>query len=153
MLLILFKIGRERYALASHHIVEVVPYLLPEKRTAQPKFVLGVINYRGTEVPLIDLGTMLANKPCRARVSTRIILINYVNRAAKLSPRIIGLLAEEVNDSVQVNNSGAPHMTKAGAKTTGDKQYLDADLVGQKMLQLFEPNKFLPASMLKNLMP
>ncbi|NOX25664.1 MAG: hypothetical protein GXP59_06050 [Deltaproteobacteria bacterium] len=153
MLLILFKIGRERYALASHHIVEIAPYLLPEKLVAQPNFVPGVINYRGAKVPVIDLGAMLANKPCRPRLSTRIILINYANLAAKLSSRVIGLLVEEVNESVQVNNPDALHTAKAGAEATGGKQYINADLVGQKMLQLFEPNKFLPASMLGNLTP
>jgi chemotaxis-related protein WspB len=150
MLLILFKIGRERYALAGRHIVEIVPYLIPKKLAAQPKFVPGVINYRGVEVPIIDLGAMLAKAPCRTLLSTRIILINYTGKTAKSCPRVIGLLAEEVNESLQVTVD-ALHLVQAGAESGSGKQYINADLVGQKMLQLFEPNKFLPDSVLENL--
>ncbi len=140
MLLILFKAASEHYAIASHHIAEIVPYLLLSDNTAlQPDFIIGTINYRGLSVPVIDLAIMQNNKPCRQRMSTRIILI-------KSSKQLVGLLAEEVTESIKINNPDALQASNETSNTYTGKQYLNAELVGRDMLQLFDPNSFLPDS-------
>ncbi len=144
MLLILFKAANEHYAIASHHIAEIVPYLiLSEKDARQPEFIIGAINYRGLSVPVVDLAIMQNDKPCRQRMSTRIILI-------KSSNRLVGLLAEEVTESIKINNPAALQTSNEINNTYTGKQYLNAELVGREMLQLFDPNSFLPNSLIGN---
>ncbi len=150
MLLILFKIGHERYAISGCHIIEILPYIIPQTLIAQPDFVPGTINYRGQHIPIIDIGTLLTNKPCRKRLSTRIILIRYTSPDTTSDHQIIGLLAEEVTDSVIVNDPYALQVTRQKHKLHSSKQYINADLVGYNMVQLFEPHIFLPALSLDN---
>jgi chemotaxis signal transduction protein len=151
MLLILFKTGKESYALAGHHIVEIVPYLIPNELASQPDFIPGAINYRGAMVPVIDLGILLNNAPCRQRLSTRIILIKYSTTTIKEFPKIIGLLAEEVTESIKINTDDAAQIAMNGSENYGGKQYINANIVGHEMMQLFEPRKFLPTSTLDSL--
>src|SRR5438105_11295634 len=77
MLLLTFKIGSDRYALPASQMIEVVPLVSLKKIPQAPPGVAGIFNYHGQPVPVIDLSELTIGIPAQARVSTRIILINY----------------------------------------------------------------------------
>jgi len=154
MLLLLFTAGRDRYAIAGAQIVEVIPYLQIEQRASLPELIPGIINYRSIPVPIVDLSLLLTDKPCRRRLSTRIILTRYnaENTAPPKSPsQIVGLLAENVTESVNVSKSGTCQTEGKETKPYGGKQYINAEEAGYNMLQIFDPGKLLPAAILDNL--
>ena len=118
MLFILFRLGKERYALDVGHVIEVIPRLPLRPQPGTPDFVAGLFNFRGTVVPVLDLGTLTLGTPCPEQLSTRIILVNYTVKSG--AKRVLGLIAEAVTDAVKkephefvvVAAGQAPHLGK-----------------------------------------
>ena len=63
-----------------------------------PDYVGGVFNYRGSIVPVIDLCHLIQGTACRARFSTRIMIVNYPIKDG--SHRYLGLMAERVTETL-----------------------------------------------------
>jgi purine-binding chemotaxis protein CheW len=83
-----FRVGAEMYALDIMRIKEIIR---PQKLTVVPKapaFIEGVINLRGTVLPVIDLRRRF-DQPVVTDRKTRVII-------AAVQGRIIGLLVDEV---------------------------------------------------------
>jgi chemotaxis-related protein WspB len=75
MLLVLFQLGHDRYALPASQVVEVIPLVALRKLPQSPRGVAGVFVFRGQPVPAVDLGELLAGQAARERLSTRIIVV------------------------------------------------------------------------------
>jgi chemotaxis-related protein WspB len=99
MLFILFQIGRDRYALCASSIIEVLPLMNLKKVPRTPTGVAGVLNYRGTPVPVIDLNEMALAEPAARRFSTRIILVKYPLETRQY--HALGLIAEHATRMIQ----------------------------------------------------
>jgi chemotaxis-related protein WspB len=102
MLFILFQIGLDRYALSARSIIEILPLMNLKRVPCAPAAVAGVLNYRGSPVPVIDLNEMMVGEPAARRLSTRIILVMYPLPAEP--PRALGLIAEHATNMVQRSN-------------------------------------------------
>jgi chemotaxis-related protein WspB len=76
MLLITFRAAESLFALDIARVVEVVPRINLRQFPHAPAFIAGLFDYRGTVVPVIDLGILLGSEACRNRLNTRIILVN-----------------------------------------------------------------------------
>src|SRR5205085_2464470 len=98
MLLLLFKIGSDRYALPASQMIEVAPLVSLKQIPQAPLGVAGICNYHGLPVPVIDLSALTLGQPSPARVSTRIIMVNYPDRGQK---RILGLMAEQISETIR----------------------------------------------------
>ena len=98
MLLLLFHLGDERYAIDGTKVVEIIPQVLLRKLYQAPKYVAGVFNYRSKIVPAIDLCYLIGEYPCRHCLSTRIIIVNYPMPDG--TTRSLGLMAERVTDTL-----------------------------------------------------
>ncbi|MEA5577158.1 chemotaxis protein CheW [Anabaena sp. UHCC 0451] len=103
MLMLLFQINNQRYAIASQEIVEVIPLVNLTKLSHTPEYFAGVFNYRGRIIPVIDLCQLMSNQSSQEHLSTRIILINHWDRDAteKSAPHIMGLMAQRVIETLQ----------------------------------------------------
>src|ERR1043166_1171965 len=99
MLLLLLKIGQDRYALPANRMIEVVPLVSLKKIPQALPGVAGIFNYHGQPVPVIDLSDLTIGMPCQPRVSTRIILVNYPDAAGQ--KQILGLMAEQASETIQ----------------------------------------------------
>jgi hypothetical protein len=77
MLMVLFQLGAERYAVDSHCVVEIVPMVDFKPVPHAPDYVAGLFNYRETVVPVIDLCHLTQKRPCLKHLSSRIILVDY----------------------------------------------------------------------------
>jgi chemotaxis-related protein WspB len=111
MLLLTFTAAGESYALDVAGIVELVPRVGLRAVPHAPDYLAGLLGYRGEVVPVIDLGLLLGSSPCADRLSTRIILVKSPpggqNRGEEprdpdRPPRLLGLIAEQVTDLVEV---------------------------------------------------
>src|SRR5271165_3279186 len=76
MLLLTFRAAENLYAIDVARVVEVVPRINLRRLPHTPGFLAGLFDYRGTVVPVVDLGILLGSESCRDRLSTRIILVN-----------------------------------------------------------------------------
>ena len=99
MLLLLFTLGRHRYALEARSVIEIVPLAELKAIPRAPAYVAGLLDYRGVSVPVLDLTQMNQGQASRACMSTRIILVNYTDPAAQ--SHVLGLMAESVTETIK----------------------------------------------------
>jgi chemotaxis-related protein WspB len=135
MLFILFQIGRDRYALSAGRIIEVLPLMNLKKVPCAPTGVAGVLNYRGTPVPVIDLNEMMLGKPAARRFSTRIILVEYPLEPQH--PRALGLIVEHATTMIQrsiqdfietgVESDNAPYLGRVANDAGGLIQWIEVE--------------------------
>jgi chemotaxis-related protein WspB len=76
MLLLVFRVGRDRYALDAASVIEIVP-VVPLHGARGPAGVAGLFNYRGAAVPALDLTEILTGRPAERRLSTRLVIVGY----------------------------------------------------------------------------
>lgn len=146
MLLLLFETGDGRHALDSRHVVEVIPLLQAKRIPGAPDYVAGMINFRGTAVPVIDLCALAGGGPCREYFSTRIILVHYP--LADDHERMIGLIAERATDVVSCSESDV----RASGILLGNGAGSGAAESGQgEIVQLFNVARMIPADMVRKL--
>jgi len=93
MLLLLFSVGHEYYAIDSSHVVEVIPSVPLRKLHHVPQYVTGLLNYRGAIAPVVDLSHLIQGTSSRFLLSTRIMIVKSSETTAV---PYLGLLAEEV---------------------------------------------------------
>jgi chemotaxis-related protein WspB len=101
MLFLLFRLGKDRYALPATQVVEVLPMLAVKQIPQAPPAVRGAFDFRGRPVPLVDLTQMALGVPARDQLSTRIVLVDYPDGAG--ATRLLGLLAEQVTETLRRN--------------------------------------------------
>ena len=100
MLVLLFYLGDDMYAMGCEKIREIVPLVNLKDMPGSPDYLAGIFNYRGAVVPVIDLRMLIQGHRCQMRLSTRIILVDWLEGDAS-SPSVIGLMAERVTETVK----------------------------------------------------
>ncbi len=102
MLVLLFSIADVTYAVTCDRVREIVPMPTLKPVPHAPPHFMGVFNYRGRIVPVADLCLLVQGRPCRRRLSTRIILADAPGEPGKEDrPRIYGLMAERVTETLR----------------------------------------------------
>ena len=66
MLFLIFELGADRYALQAAHIAEVLPVVRIKRVPHAPPGVIGVFDYHGAPVPVIDLSELTLGRPAGA---------------------------------------------------------------------------------------
>jgi chemotaxis-related protein WspB len=98
MLDLIFYLGDVVYAIPGEKVREVVPVVKLKTVAHAPDFFAGFFNYRGEFVPVIDLRRLIQEESCRLRLSSRIILVDYLGVDRSY---IVGLMAERVTDVIR----------------------------------------------------
>jgi chemotaxis-related protein WspB len=99
VLFLVFQLDRDRYAIDAAQVVSVLNLVEPKAIPLAPAAVAGAFDYRGEPVPLIDLCQLALGRPARARLSTRVIVVDYP--AGDGGSRRLGLIAEQVLETVR----------------------------------------------------
>ncbi len=99
MLALLFYIGDTMYTIKCDLVREIAPLAKLKEAPHTPNYFAGFFNYRGTIIPVIDLCRLIQDEPCRQRLSTRIILVDY--RPKGDSGYLLGLIAERVSETIK----------------------------------------------------
>ena len=137
MLVLAFRVAEVLDAVAVRRVVEVVPRVALRAIPHAPRFLAGLLRYRGGAVPVVDLGLLMGEVASSDRLDTRIILIDCgVHGGDGLG--FLGLIAERVDDVRTVDES---RRTVAGLEI-GDALYLGPIYeTDGGLLQLVEPAK------------
>jgi chemotaxis-related protein WspB len=120
MLFLIFELGSDRYALPATPIVEVLPIVRIKRVPHAPSGVIGVFDYHGAPVPVIDLSELTLGRPAAPRLSTRLIVVSYPDRRGQGQPHLLGLIAERATDTMR----RAPADFVSSGITTGRAPYL-----------------------------
>ena len=99
MLFLLFQLGSDRYALEAAVVVEVLPLVALKELPQAPAGVAGLVDYRGSAVPVLDLTALALGSPAVARVSTRLLIARYA--PAQGGERLLGLVAERATETMR----------------------------------------------------
>ena len=100
MLFLLFHAGEDRYAIDASQAIEVLPLLQWKRVPHSRPGLAGMFNYHGAPVALIDLTELITNKPSRAWMNTRIVVIR--RKGSGGGATVIGLLAERVTATLRL---------------------------------------------------
>ncbi|HVT03580.1 MAG TPA: chemotaxis protein CheW [Thermoanaerobaculia bacterium] len=148
MLMLLMHLGGDQYALRSSEIVEIVPRVALRAVPQAPPEVAGLMNFRGDIVVVIDLSRLVLGVPCNDSLSTRIVVVEYVNVAGRV--RRLGLLAERVTEMINRNEEDFTTSALNLEKTP----FLGGVSVDNRgMLQYLMVEKLVADSLLHTLLP
>ena len=135
MLFLIFELGHDRYALPAALIAEVLPVVRIKRVPHAPAGVIGVFNYHGAPVPVIDLCELTLGRPAAARLSTRLIVVSYPERQDQ--SRLLGLIAERATDTMHrdsadfvasgITTAGAPYLGQVTTSNHGVVQRIDVE--------------------------
>jgi chemotaxis-related protein WspB len=133
MLFLLFELGKDRYALDVRQIAEVLPLVEVKQVPRAPHAMVGLLNYRGAPVPVIDLTQMTLGRWSARRLSTRIVLVNYPDPTGRT--HLLGLIAERATQTARheqsafvasgITNGGAPYLGPVVTDARGLLQWID----------------------------
>ena len=135
MLALAFRAGDALLALAARDIVEVLPRVPLRAPSLAPAAVIGLLPFRGTLTPVVDLTLLVAGRPSARQLGTRIIVVRIGSGA---DARLIGLQAEQVSELIDCER------TAPGLRVP-EQRWLGEHLVDQPGLpQLVDPAELLP---------
>ena len=120
-------VGNSRFALSAKDVIAIVPVVSLHKVPKSPDYIVGILNYHGDSVPVIDVQELLAGKKSNNRL--------------KNDRRLIGLLAEKLTEVTRVDESEF----KASGVQNDNARYLGDVLTDDKgILQRLKVSEMLP---------
>lgn len=135
MILLVFHIGDDRYAVHTSRIVEVLPPLPLKAIPGAAPGICGLFNYHGAPVPVVDITAMTLGKSATRTLSTRIILLRYSTAGGQ--EHLLGMLAENATTTIRrrkedfqptgVTPSGAPFLGPVTRDERGLVQWVEPE--------------------------
>ncbi len=146
MLLFVFRLDDDRFAVAAERVEAVLPLVAIAGAAGLPRGVAGVINWRGSPVPVVDLVAVLAGRPARAAMSTRLLVCPLSLSDGRRVP-----LAVMVESATGLVHRSRADFVASGVRADGTPWLgpVAGDAAG--MLQLVDPVALLPDSVLRAL--
>lgn len=94
-----FRLGEEVFALEIGKVREVLDFTRVTKVPGAPEFMRGVINLRGSVVPVVDMRLKFGMNDSDRTVNTCIILVEF---ALDGESKILGALADSVQEVLEM---------------------------------------------------
>lgn len=86
-----FRLGQEEYGIDILKVQEIRGYESPTRIAHAPAFIKGVINLRGTIVPIVDMRLRFSCAQAEYNSFTVVIILN-------LRERVVGIVVDSVSD-------------------------------------------------------
>lgn len=97
-----FVLGGEIYALGILNIKEIIDYGHLTEVPMMPSFVRGVINLRGSVVPVVDLAARFGKESTQIAKRTGIVIVETNNGLDEAVIQDIGIIVDAVNEVVDI---------------------------------------------------
>jgi purine-binding chemotaxis protein CheW len=88
-----FKLGDEEYGIDILCVQEIRPYERATKMANTPEFIKGVVNLRGTIIPILDMRIKFNLPRITYDTSTVVIVLN-------IGSQIVGMVVDGVSDVI-----------------------------------------------------
>ena len=133
-----FTLGDEHYGVDILKVQEIRGYDAVTRVPDAPEYIKGVINLRGTIVPVIDLRLKLRLREARYDSFTVMIVLN-------VEDRVVGIVVDSVSDVVRLESEQIRPVPEIGA--TIDRQFITGiGTHGERMLILLEIEKLMTSA-------
>jgi purine-binding chemotaxis protein CheW len=107
-----FRLGEEVFALEISQVREVLDYPQITRVPRMPQFMRGVINLRGSVVPVVDLRLKFGMSATEQTVNTCIIIVEV---AIEGEATLLGALADSVQEVIDLEPSQIEPPPRMGA--------------------------------------
>jgi len=94
-----FVLGKETFAVGILIIKEILEYEEPTDVPMMPAFVRGVVNLRGTVVPVIDLSARFGRPSAAVTKRTCIVIIETALNDVR---QVLGVVVDAVNEVLEI---------------------------------------------------
>jgi len=96
MMVIAFSLDSERYGIQSRKIRAVVPLTRLKAADSANSALAGTFNFRGAEIPVVNLCKMILGRACAEYLSTRVLIADHCGT-------LVGLIVEQANETAEVD--------------------------------------------------
>ena len=130
-----FRLGEEEYGIDILRVQEIRSYEPPTRMAHAPEFIKGVIDLRGTIVPIVDMRLKFNCSKADYNSFTVVIILNLRNR-------VVGIVVDSVSDVMELspdNMRSAPDIESA----IDSSCILGLGSVGERMLILLDIEKLM----------
>lgn len=130
-----FKLDQEEYGIDILKVQEIRGYERPTRIANAPSFLKGVVNLRGTIVPIIDMRLKFNCAKADYNSFTVVIVLN-------LRHRIVGIVVDSVSDVMELPRESlkaAPDVESV----IGSESVLGLGSLGARMLILLDIEKLM----------
>ena len=130
-----FRLDQEEYGIDILKVQEIRSYEPPTRIANAPDFIKGVVNLRGTIVPIVDMRLKFGCEKAEYNSFTVVIILN-------LRSRIVGIVVDSVSDVMEL----PPDSLKAAPDVEsriGNDAVLGLGSLGERMLILLDIEKLM----------
>lgn len=130
-----FRLDREEYGIDILKVQEIRGYEHPTRIANAPNFIKGVVNLRGTIVPIVDMRLKFNCSKAEYDSFTVVIILN-------LRSRIVGIVVDSVSDVMELPSESlkaAPDVDSV----IGNDSVLGLGSLGDRMLILLDIEKLM----------
>ena len=130
-----FRLGKEEYALSILKVQEIRGYEAPTRLANAPAYLKGVINLRGSIVPVVDMRIRFGVAEPTYDAFTVVIILN-------LGQQVIGMVVDSVSDVVTLTPEQIRPAPEIGsAVDAGHLRGLGT--IGERMLILIDIDRLM----------
>ena len=134
-------LGDEVFALEIDKVREVLDFPMVTRIPRTPEFVRGVINLRGTVVPVVDLRVQFGMSRTERTVDTCVIILEVTVDG---EPVVVGALADSVREVVELSRENMEPAPRIGTRLR--TEFIRAiGKLGTTMLIVLDMNKVFSA--------
>jgi purine-binding chemotaxis protein CheW len=112
-----FRLAQETFAVDVAKVREILDFVSITKVPQTPDFMRGVINLRGSVVPVVDMKLKFGMEPTEKTVNTCIIVLEVI---IENETTIVGALADSVQEVVDLDPSQIEPPPRIGMKLSID---------------------------------
>ncbi|CAK0751491.1 purine-binding chemotaxis protein CheW [Gammaproteobacteria bacterium] len=113
-----FSVGGELFAVGILNVKEIIEFGNLTQIPMMPPFIRGVINLRGSVVPVIDLAARFGGKP--AEISRRTCIVIIEIQGEDVDHHDIGVVVDGVNEVLEIPVNAIEPAPTFGAKIRTD---------------------------------
>jgi len=133
-----FRLGQEEYGIDILKVQEIRGYEQPTRLANAPDFIKGVINLRGTIVPIVDMRLKFNVGEANYDAFTVVIILNIANR-------VVGIVVDSVSDVLTLEqNQIRPTPEFSGALDVSYVMGLGS--IGDRMLILVDIERLMTSA-------
>ncbi len=134
-----FYLSGEEYAISILRIREIIEYGQVTRVPRMPRWVRGVINLRGNVVPVIDLAVKFGMEETTTSKLSCVVLVEV---AIDGEPMVMGVIAESVNQVVDLSSSDIRTPPAFGTKLRAD-YLLGMGSIGKNLALILDIDRIL----------
>ena len=130
-----FRLDQEEYGIDILKVQEIRGYEPPTRIAHAPSFIKGVVNLRGTIIPIVDMRLKFNCSQAEYNSFTVVIILNLRNR-------VVGIVVDSVSDVMELaadNVKSAPDIESV----IDNECILGLGSIGERMLILLDIEKLM----------